>query len=90
MHMHVGLKLDVTSPVPGQGTATCHPGTAHTNSACPEIGAARTAQRLRLLGAFERVHELPTPIPLSSAVDKSNCNGPPHSDPQSETRFPDQ
>lgn len=42
MHMHVGLKLDVTSPVPGQGTAICHPGTAHINSAYPEIGAART------------------------------------------------
>lgn len=38
----VGLKLDVTSTVSGQGATICHPGTSHTNSAHPETGTART------------------------------------------------
>lgn len=44
MRMHAGLKLDVTSTVPGHGTTICHPGTSHTNSAYPKTGAARTTQ----------------------------------------------
>lgn len=55
--MYVGLKLDVTSTVPDQGTAICHPDTSHTNSAYPRTGAARTTQRVRLLQAFEKVRE---------------------------------